>query len=405
MPLCWSVARLFRIATDPDKFIVNVTPARCLCAVSQLAVVSRSMDCAAKGIVLTTSVIRAYCLLGTLILASAVNGSAAVPQSSRNPTIGPNRLTSAETLGRALFFDKGLSVDGSMSCASCHDPARHYADASPTAHGREGHSLTRNTPTLLGIANYRSFFWDGRSATLEVQALQPLFNPVELGLTSESDLVGRLQRNPRYPTAFAHIFPNDSPSMSLKTVARAIAAYERTLTARHSPFDRYVYDGEKSAMSAAAIRGLAIFQGRAACASCHLIGEHPTSLSDQQFHASPLRLPDSANSHLVELTRKLSGARQNAPDLTRLISQDSDIAALGRFAVTLNPPDIGQFKTPSLRNVAVTAPYMHDGSVATLREAVQLELYAREGSEHRPIVLSQGELDDLIEFLGSLTSP
>jgi cytochrome c peroxidase len=369
----------------------------------------------AKGIVIATYFKRLCCLLVALLLAPSARSAEAVEypphqpirvadRAAANPTTGPDALTTAEALGRVLFFDKGLSADGSLSCASCHDPAKYYADGNPTALGREGHRLTRNTPTLLAIADNRSYFWEGRAASLEVQAQQPLLNPVELGLRSESELVEHLKRNPRYTQAFARIFPSESSSMSLQSVARAIAAYERTLTVRNSPFDRYFYDGEKGALSAAAIRGLEIFRGRARCASCHLIGARPTPLSDELFHASPLRLPDSANSHLVELTSTLSSARGNAPELTRLISQDPDIAALGRFAVTLSPPDIGQFKTPSLRNVAATAPYMHDGSVATLREAVELELYAREGPEHRPIVLSQGEVDDVLEFLRALTS-
>lgn len=238
-----------------------------------------------------------------------------------------------------------------------------------------------------------------------MQVRQVVLNPAEFGPQSESNLVLRLARDRRYANAFGRLFPAAPRPISLATISRAIAAYERTLAPGKSPFDQYFYEGEKDAISAAATRGFELFRGRAHCASCHKIGDRASPLSDGLFHVSPVRLSAAADRDLAEITRTLAAARATKLKVTGLISTDPEIASLGRFVVTLQPADIGRFKTPSLRNVAVTGPYMHDGSVGSLRDAVELELYSRKNGQLRPIVLSDAQIEDMIEFLRSLTSP
>jgi cytochrome c peroxidase len=188
-------------------------------------------------------------------------------------------------------------------------------------------------------------------------------------------------------------------------VGQALAAYERTLIAGGSAFDRFQYGHQSEALSAAQARGLELFRGRARCATCHLIGTSFALFTDEQFHMSPGGLPSSVTTHLPSLARSVVEATHDHSRLERLIATDSDIAALGRFIVTRNPADIGKFRTASLRNVALTAPYMHDGSVTTLEDAVDAELYSRTPSASYPIALTVSERQDLVEFLKSLTSP
>ena len=194
--------------------------------------------------------------------------------------------------------------------------------------------------------------------------------------------------------------------VSIRGVTLALAAYERSLVAVDSPFDRYQFAHEPKAMSPAAVRGLELFRGRAQCASCHLIGDTSASFTDGQFHSSPLPLPARASQELGILAQKVSALREKGhlDALSNIIGTDREVAALGRFVVTLDPKDIGKFKTPSLRNVAETGPYMHDGSVTSLAQTVDLELYSR-SEQLYPLSLTEDERADLLEFLRALTSP
>jgi cytochrome c peroxidase len=326
-------------------------------------------------------------------------------QSSEKLLLHRAPLTTLANLGEALFSDSRLSSDGTMSCSSCHKPGKYFADGLPTAKGIRGRTLTRNAPTLIGVGEESSYFWDGRARSLEAQIRQVVLNPAEFGAQSGTEITHRLRRNPRYVKAFSRLFPTERNPISLGTIAQAIAAYERTLVIGMSPFDRYFYAGNKRAISPSAIRGFKLFRGRANCASCHTVGQRPSPLSDEQFHRSALRLSPAVDRNLAQVARALVGARAAGHDISELISTDAGVASLGRFVVTLKPADIGRFKTPSLRNVAVTGPYMHDGSVASLREAVELELYTRRNAHHRPIVLSESDINDMVQFLQSLTSP
>jgi cytochrome c peroxidase len=193
----------------------------------------------------------------------------------------------------------------------------------------------------------------------------------------------------------------------LDSIAAALAEYERTLVAGDSPFDRYLYGAEQGAISAEAISGLELFRGRARCVSCHAIQAQSALLTDDRYHDAPGGLSADVAGRLGELTRKVIRLKQtgNPGDLNRAVVSDAGVAALGRFVVTLDPADIGRFKTPTLRNVALTAPYMHDGRTKTLEEAVETELYGRGNAVNRPIVLTAQERKELVAFLNTLTSP
>jgi len=272
-------------------------------------------------------------------------------------------------LGRRLFFDPILSRDYSLSCASCHDPRRAFTDGLPLAVGVEGRSGVRHAPALLNRAWGKSLFWDGRAASLEEQALQPLQNPNEFDMTLE-EVITRLKSHSDYPTLFQSAFAH-SPNKD--HLGRALASYVRTILAGNAPIDRYL-DGDPEALTAEARQGLRLFRGKANCTACHL---GPT-FTDEDFHNTGVAWREEA------------------------------FADPGRFAVTGKEEDRGAFKTPTLREVARTAPYMHDGSLATLEDVI--EFYNRGGrpnphldAELRPMNLTDQEKLALLAFLRSLT--
>lgn len=308
-------------------------------------------------------------------------------------------------LGHRLFFDKRLSVDGSISCASCHMPERQFTDGRPVAQGLHGVRLTRRTPSLMNVRYAKALFWDGRVTGLENQVRSPLLASAEHALREDSAVAAIVQSNPEYVAAFSKLMGVPRDGISIREVGRAIAAYERTLIAGNSPFDRYLYGGDSQAMTPAAIRGLNLFRGRAQCASCHTIGEKAALFADGDFHTSPLPLSAGTAARLGELAKRVTALREHGEldTLNSLIESDANVAALGRFVATLDPKDIGSFKTPSLRTVAVTGPYMHDGSVERLDKAVDLELYSR-ASQRYPLVITEDERSDLLQFLTALSS-
>lgn len=287
-----------------------------------------------------------------------------VKHPADNPT-SPAKVA----LGKRLFFDPRLSGDGKQSCATCHIPALGWADGRPTGIGFQGKVLPRNTPTVLNSAYYQSFFWDGRASSLEEQALGPLYSPDEMNTTPEQ-LAKTLEDAKDYYEAFQEVY---GTKPTIDGAVKAIAAFQRTLTSHDSPFDRWVR-GDDDAMSPAAKRGLRLFMGKADCTACH---KGPT-LSDDKFHN--IGVPGSGT------TDK------------------------GRFDVTKNPEDLGAFRTPGLRNVALTAPYMHDGSIKTLRETVKhYEDFDPNFPNLDPLVekhdLTEQEIDDIVAFMEALTDP
>lgn len=243
-------------------------------------------------------------------------------------------------------------------------------------------------------------FWDGRRSSLEEQAAEPFVNPVEHGLPNHAALLARLRTDRSYVEDFQKTFGSADP-ISMEHVTQALASFVRSLASGDSAFDRYLYAGERSALSASAERGLELFRGRAQCATCHKIGERSATFTDNQFHSVGVGL-EAVAPKLATLASRI--ARTSRDDVGPLISGDPEVSALGRFVITRDPADIGKFRTPTLRNVALTAPYMHDGSVPTLEEAVDRELYYRGQTLGRPLVLTPAERRDLVSFLQSLTS-
>jgi cytochrome c peroxidase len=304
-------------------------------------------------------------------------------------------------LGRALFDDKRLSADGQVSCSTCHQPDRAFTDGRVLAQGVRQQNGTRNAPTLINSAYLTSLFWDGRRGSLEEQAGDPLVNPVEHGLDSHEELLARVRADAAYAAGFRAAFDAAPEAIRLEHVVKALAAFQRTLVAGDSPFDRYRYGGDPGALSDAQVRGLGLFAGRAGCTACHTIGKEDALLTDNAFHTIGIG-QERAQPRLADRTMRL--VRLSPSERDRSITSDPEIADLGRFAVTLKPADIGRFRTPTLRNVALTAPYMHDGSVPTLGEAVAREVYYRGLESGRPLVLTPQEKADLVAFLEALTS-
>ncbi len=300
------------------------------------------------------------------------------------------------SLGKALFFDASLSGDNSISCARCHDPEKGFTDHLPQAKGIWGQIGTRNTPTLINVSFFKRFFHDGRASSLENQALGPLLNPIEHGLKSKRQLVSKIRQNPHYIQQFENIFHIGEDQISADHIAQAIASYERTLVAGNSAFDRYYFGRDRSQLSASAARGLLIFRRKGNCANCHEISMKHALFTDNRFYNIGV------------------GFDKLEPVLKKIMHGDHSLtpgqrSESGRFNVTHNLRDLGKFKTPTLRNIALTAPYMHDGSLKTLDEVV--EYYDKGGHKNPyldsaiyPLHLTEQEKADLVAFMKSLTS-
>lgn len=322
------------------------------------------------------------------------------PQASAGLVVTPQRVE----LGRKLFFDRRLSVNGTMSCAMCHVPEQGFtSNASRTAVGIEGRSLRRNAPSLLNVAWRKTLFHDGRESSLLRQAWQPLLHADEMGNRSERQVLDRIDALPDYAGLFERAF--DGRRVSVETVAAALAAFETTLVSADSRFDRWRYGGDREALNAIEQRGFQVFTGKARCASCHLVGERDADFTDEGFHATGGGLASRpVPIREVTLAPGLK-ARLSATEIAVIGGEiDED---LGRFEVTRRSADRHAFRTPSLRNVSRSAPYMHDGSIATLEEVV--EFYDRGGGaspQRSPRLVPLGlDADDkaaLVAFLRSL---
>lgn len=289
------------------------------------------------------------------------------------PEDNPITFAKAE-LGKHLYFDTRLSKDGTVSCATCHDPAKGYSDGKKTSQGIAGQAGNRNAPTVLNRLFSDLQFWDGRAKDLEEQALGPIANPIEMGNTHEA-MVATVSGISGYKGLFKAAFGDET--ITAPRVAQAIATFERTVVTGNSPFDRYE-NGDKSAMSESAVRGLAIFRDnqRGRCSICHA----GFNFTDEKYHNLGVGMdqPDAEKNHA------------------------------GRFAVTKVEKDKGAFKTPTLRQVAASGPYMHDGSEATLEEVV--EFYAKGGHpnphldpEMKKLDLTDQDKKDLVEFMKALS--
>ena len=307
-------------------------------------------------------------------------------------------------LGRKLFFDRRLSFNGVMSCAMCHVPEEGFtSNASKTAVGIEGKSLRRNTPSLLNVAWQGLLFHDGREISLATQAWMPLLHPDEMANPSIGFVLQRIRALPDYDGLFERAFAGAGPGM--ESLGAALAAFEATLIAGDSRFDRWRYGGDAAALTEREQAGFRIFTGKGRCSGCHVIGEKSALFADGGFHVTgaghfeaaggAIVVPLAPGVQTVLQGKHLAGFAENvAPDL-------------GRFEITLDPADRFAFKTPTLRNVARTAPYMHDGTLATLEAVV--DFYDRGGGDLgdkdariAPIGLSADDKQALVAFLRAL---
>lgn len=290
-----------------------------------------------------------------------------LPQAVIAPQDNPTTADKV-ALGKQLFFDPRLSGDNTMSCASCHLPEKAFTDGLAQGNGDGGKSLTRNTPTLLNVGFYSSkYTWDGRANSLEQQALGPIQSPDEMNQKLD-ELVAELNVVPKYVEQFENVF---GTKVNQEGIAKALAAFQRTLVTGPSPFDSYL-SGDKNALSASAQRGMALFLGDAGCVRCH----HGPLLSDENFYRLGVSFRDR-----------------------------------GRAGVTSVKEDTGKFRTPTLRNISQTGPYMHDGSLKTLDQVVTfyyrgVPTTATDGltADIQPLTgQSFSEISDIVDFLESLT--
>ena len=296
-----------------------------------------------------------------------------VPDVGPLPTVVPIpssnlNYTAKIDLGKQLYFDGRLSKNNAISCAFCHNPGTGFADPRQTSIGVGGGVGGRQSPTVYNTGLNPVQFWDGRARSLEEQAIGPIHNPVEMAETHEH-VVAKLGKIKGYQQQFRAVFGTD---VNLQGIAEAIAAYERTVLSTNSAFDKYVLGAQK-AMDEAAVRGLALFKGKARCILCH----NGPNFTDNQFHNL--------------------GVPQVGP-----MKED-----LGRFAVSRAEKDRGAFKTPTLRSITETAPYMHDGAFKTLEEVV--EFMDQGGGSNpnlsplvKPLNLTAEEKSDLVAFLKAL---
>jgi cytochrome c peroxidase len=309
-------------------------------------------------------------------------------------------------LGRTLYFDKRLSSDGTVSCATCHDPATAFTDNNPLSVGVKGLTGTRSAPTVLNAMFGATQFWDGRVQTLEEQAKQPLVNPVEMGMSSHEAVVRRVAAVPLYRQKFAQIFGSDG--INIETIVKAIAAFERTQLSGNSPFDRFIA-GDETAITAAQQRGWKLFRNRAGCIKCHSFDASSPFFTDFEFHNTGIAIEGKNFAQLALRVQHLPDDDDERAQALNLISHLPGFSELGRFLVTMRPQDIGAFKTPTLRDIELTTPYMHNGSEKTLLDVVRF--YNRGGNSNpnlderiTAIKLTEEELSDLVEFLRALTS-
>ncbi len=307
-------------------------------------------------------------------------------------------------LGRKLYFDPRLSGDGSVACATCHDVTRGFTDQRPTSEGIRDQLGQRNAPTTMNAFFYDTLFLDGRVPSLEEQAKFPPINPVEGGLPNHAAVVAAVSADATYQKDFQKAYGRD---VNLDDMTRAIAAFERTLVFLDAPFDRFLA-GDDSAVSAKAKRGFALFNGKARCVSCHMLNPSNPLGTDNRFHnigvaAHAQDFEKLARDALAALERQNGGT-----EAVDQLALQTNLSELGRFMVTKDAGDIGSFKTQGLRNVGITAPYMHDGSMRTLWDV--MDHYNKGGEANpyldggiEPLALTEAEIDDVVEFLFTLT--
>ena len=315
-----------------------------------------------------------------------------------------NTLTAEKvSLGRKLFYDRRLSPNATISCAMCHVPEHGFThNEMRTAVGIFGRSVRRNAPTIYNTAYQERLFHDGREHSLENQVWAPLLAANEMGNVAVGVVIEKLERLADYAGLFEAAFGR-GPGM--ETIGMALASYERTLVSADSPFDRWYYGQQADALNPGARRGFALFAGKAGCSACHLVGPEWALFTDQRFHNTGIGVagPRAVRKLIVAPGTELEVAPESIEDAVA-----TPLSDLGRYEVTGIPADRWKYRTPGLRNVALTAPYMHDGSLPTLEAVVRF--YAVGGIPNddldplvRPLNLSAAEIGDLVAFLEQLT--
>jgi cytochrome c peroxidase len=311
------------------------------------------------------------------------------------------------SLGQKLFFERRLSVDGTVSCSTCHDPKFAFTDRKRTSVGVKGRVGQRNAPTILNALYNKTQFWDGRVNTLEDQAALPIVNAVEMGHPTLDVAVAQIASVGEYQQAFQRVFghPPNGPDL-----LRAIASYERTQLSFDSPFDHFIA-GDNNAIDASVKRGWELFNTQARCNKCHALTEtqrDTTVFTDNDFHNIGIGI---IRHNVVALARQAEELIKSGDTaaIDRAAIQ-TDMSALGRFLITKKEKDIASFKTPDVRNVLVTGPYFHDGSQETLWDVID-HYNKGDGLQNpyldediQPLALTETDIDDLVAFLASLTS-
>lgn len=312
-------------------------------------------------------------------------------------------------LGRKLFFDRRLSLNQTLSCAMCHVPEQGFThNEIATAVGLEGRTVRRNSPTMYNVGFLKKLFHDGRDDRLEHQIWQPLLARNEMANPSVSAVVNKLRELPDYAALFENAF--DGEPANISTIGKAIATYERTLISGNSAFDKWYFAKDEDALSESAQRGFAIFSGRGRCSACHLVHSDHALFTDNKMHNTGVGYGRSIRKFDPQSQRILLAPGVFIDVDPKAVSDSSEKPPgdLGLYEVTQDPSDRWKYRTPTLRNISLTGPYMHDGSLRTLRSVV--DFYDRGGIENelrdpliQPLNLTEQEKNDLVSFLDSLT--
>ena len=329
-----------------------------------------------------------------------------------------NPLTAEKVaLGRKLFMDRRLSHNNTISCAMCHVPEQGFVvNEIATAVGLEGRTNKRNAPTIFNVGYYKHLFHDGREFSLENQIIGPLLAENEMGNPSIGFVIEKIDSFPDYQGLFEQAF--DGQKANLERVSLAIASYERTMVSGNSKFDQWYFGKNKAALNEREINGFRLFSGKANCISCHTVNKESALFTDQSFHNTGAGW--NRNNKVLSSLVKKEVSKQTfpvslAPGITVEVANDhfdkaSEVPKndVGRFEVTSNPNDSWLYKTPSLRNIQLTAPYMHDGSLRTLDNVVDFYNVGGEDNPYKdqrlvPLGLTQDEKADLVAFMKALT--
>jgi cytochrome c peroxidase len=326
---------------------------------------------------------------------------------NKQPYSSEKSLAELEELGRQLFFDRKLSHNGTLSCGMCHIPQQGFtSNQLATAVGIEGRTVKRNTPTLLNVSYLSSLFHDSRESKLEQQIWSPLLAHNEMGNPSIDFVVKSIEANLNYKIAFRKIFDE---GITMRTIGKALAAYQHTLVAADSRADRYLYSGEENALSKSEKNGYELFIGKGRCSACHLIQSDSALFTDELAHNTGVGYQKAMTNNDSFFTAKIAQDIDVSYDVDYVSpSAEPPPSDLGKYEITEVPSDRWKFRTPTLRNVELTAPYMHDGSFQTLGDVVRF--YNQGGFNNplldsliKPLSLSETEEEELVSFLRSLT--